>query len=92
MIINDLANASQNYDKLLTNDKNSFGKIRYGPHGKAKVVTIIDGIEDNVPGKLNKTDITGNTIVLETARKEYLLFAHIQNETQFYIGRGDWVK
>ena len=39
---------------------------------------VIDGIEDNVPGELNRAEITGNTIILETERKEYLLFAHIK--------------
>ncbi len=54
-----------------------FGKEIIAPCD-AKVVKIIDGIKDNIPGKLNKVDITGNTIVLETARKEYMLFAHIK--------------
>ena len=60
-----------------------FGKDIIAPCD-AKVVKLIDGIEDNVPGELNVTDITGNTIILETDRKEYLLFAHIKANSILY--------
>jgi hypothetical protein len=67
-----------------------FGKDIIAPCD-AKVVKVIDGIEDNLPGNLNKTDITGNTIILETARKEYLLFAHLKANSILYK-EGDLVK
>ncbi|MCA0133916.1 DUF3887 domain-containing protein [Winogradskyella alexanderae] len=57
----------------------------------AKVVKVIDGIKDNVPGEVNRADITGNTIILETERKEYLLFAHIKMNSILFK-EGDWVK
>lgn len=60
-----------------------FGKDIIAPCD-AKVVKVIDGIKDNTPGELNKTDITGNTIILETYRKEYLLFAHIKENSILY--------
>jgi hypothetical protein len=42
------------------------------------VVLAIDGIPDNKPGDLNPIYITGNTLVLETAAKEYILFGHLK--------------
>lgn len=67
-----------------------FGKDIIAPCD-AKVVKVIDGIKDNLPGELNKTAITGNTLILETARKEYLLFAHIKENSILYK-EGDIVK
>lgn len=67
-----------------------FGKEIIAPCD-AKVVKVIDGVKDNTPGTLNKTDISGNTIILETARKEYLLFAHIKENTILFK-EGDSVK
>ena len=37
-------------------------------------------------------DITGNTIILETERKEYLLFAHIKANSILLFKEGDLVK
>ncbi len=67
-----------------------FGKDVIAPCD-AKVVKVIDGIKDNVPGELNMADITGNTIILETERKEYLLFAHIKANSILFK-EGDLVK
>lgn len=55
-----------------------FGKDIMAPCD-AKVVKIIDGVEDNVPGDLNENQLTGNTIVLKTDKEEFLLFAHLKN-------------
>ena len=67
-----------------------FGKDIIAPCD-AIVVKVIDGIKDNTPGELNKFDLTGNTIVLETVRKEYLLFAHLKSKS-ILINEGDVVK
>lgn len=56
----------------------------------AKVVKVIDGIKDNIPGMLNKEELTGNTIVLETSKKEYLLFAHLK-QNSIIVKNGDYV-
>lgn len=47
----------------------------------ARVMHIINGIEDNVPGVMNSYDITGNTVVLRTDNDEYLLFAHLKENS-----------
>jgi hypothetical protein len=67
-----------------------FGKEIIAPCD-ATVVKVIDGIKDNVPGEVNRLNLTGNTIVLETERKEYLLFAHIKENSILYK-EGDLIK
>ena len=64
-------------DPLVNENYYVFGQEIIAPCD-AKVVRVIDGIPDNIPGEINKTHATGNTIVLETSRKEYLLFAHLK--------------
>ncbi|MEZ4796781.1 MAG: peptidoglycan DD-metalloendopeptidase family protein [Flavobacteriaceae bacterium] len=54
-----------------------FGKEIIAPC-EAKVVKVITGVHDNIPGELNPQQLTGNTVVLETQNKEYLLFAHLK--------------
>lgn len=67
-----------------------FGKEIIAPCD-AMVVKVIDGVRDNIPGQVNKVDLTGNTLVLETQRKEYLLFAHLKSNS-IRIKEGDMVK
>jgi len=47
----------------------------------ADVIDVIDGVADNKPGVMNKLDITGNTVVLKTAKKEYLFLAHFKQRS-----------
>ena len=54
-----------------------FGKDLIAPCD-AIVVKVITGVHDNIPGELNPAQLTGNTVVLETKNKEYLLFAHLK--------------
>lgn len=54
-----------------------FGKDIIAPCD-AKVVKVVTGVHDNIPGELNPAQLTGNTVVLETPNKEYLLFAHLK--------------
>lgn len=67
-----------------------FGKEIIAPCN-AKVVKVISGVKENVPGVENKKDLSGNTIVLETDKKEYLLFAHLK-ENSITVKVGDQVK
>jgi len=54
-----------------------FGKDVIAPCD-AKVVQVIKGVHDNIPGEKNPKQLTGNTVVLETELKEYILFAHLK--------------
>lgn len=44
----------------------------------AVVAYAVDGVKDNIPGKMNTTFITGNTVVLETATHEFVYLCHLQ--------------
>ncbi|NKI30693.1 M23 family metallopeptidase [Croceivirga thetidis] len=48
---------------------------------KAQVVEIIDGVKDNVPGVVNSFDLTGNTVVLRTDDDEFLVLAHLKENS-----------
>ena len=55
----------------------AFGKDIIAPCN-ARVVQVIEGVPDNIPGITNPRDLTGNTLVLQTAIGEYILFAHLK--------------
>ncbi|MFS4455938.1 DUF3887 domain-containing protein [Maribacter sp. 2304DJ31-5] len=67
-----------------------FGKEIIAPCD-ARVVKVITGVKDNVPGDLNPGHLTGNTIVLETVNKEYILFAHLK-ENSILVAKGNDVR
>ncbi|MCX2718982.1 peptidoglycan DD-metalloendopeptidase family protein [Lentiprolixibacter aurantiacus] len=78
------------YDLLMVKDGSSFDgdpkeNESYFAFGKniiapcnARVVQVIDGVPDNIPGEVNPRDLTGNTLVLQTDLGEFILFAHLQ--------------
>lgn len=68
----------------------AFGKEIIAPCD-ATVVMAIDGVYDNIPGELNPNQVTGNTVVLETAANEYLLFAHLK-EASVTVSKGQKAK
>ena len=63
-------------DPLLNESYFAFGEDIIAPCD-ARVVTVIDGVPDNIPGEMNPQQLTGNTIVLQTDNEEYLLMAHL---------------
>ena len=67
-----------------------FGKDIIAPCD-AKVVEVITGVKDNIPGELNPEQLTGNTVVLQTENEEYLLFAHFK-EKSIVVKEGQMVK
>jgi murein DD-endopeptidase MepM/ murein hydrolase activator NlpD len=48
---------------------------------QAAVVKVIDGIEDNSISRTNTLQTYGNAIVLRTPNQEYLLLAHLKNQS-----------
>ncbi|QBA63262.1 M23 family metallopeptidase [Muriicola soli] len=100
-----LAELSQQYayDLLMVKDGRSyqgdagvnenyfvFGKEIIAPCD-GRVVLVIDGVPDNEPGIMNKEQLTGNTIVLQTDLNEYILFAHLQ-EGSLQVEEGEEVR
>jgi murein DD-endopeptidase MepM/ murein hydrolase activator NlpD len=59
-------------------DYYAFGKELFSPCD-GEVVTVIEGVNDNIPGQMNKTDITGNTVVIKTKANEFVFLCHFQN-------------
>lgn len=57
----------------------------------AKVVKVITGVYDNIPGEMNREQLLGNAIVLETNQKEYVLFAHLK-QGSVLVKEGDLLK
>lgn len=54
-----------------------FGKEIIAPCD-GRVVQVITGVEDNIPGRTNPEQLTGNTVVLKTDAEEFILFAHLK--------------
>ncbi len=46
-----------------------------------RVVQVIEGVSDNIPGKTNPEQLTGNTVVLRTDAEEFVLFAHLKKSS-----------
>lgn len=47
----------------------------------ARVVLVFDGIKDNIPGEVNPGQLAGNHIVLQTVNQEYLVLAHLKENS-----------
>tara|TARA_R110002073_G_scaffold108336_9_gene243575 strand:+ start:2924 stop:3889 length:966 start_codon:yes stop_codon:yes gene_type:complete len=77
-------------DGKTNEDYYAFGKEVTAPCD-AKVVQVITGVKDNIPGDLNPKQLTGNTVVLETANKEFIMMAHFK-EKSIVVKEGQLVK
>lgn len=82
--------ASYEGDPTKNENYYAFGKDIIAPCD-AKVIKVINGVKDNVPGELNPEQLTGNTIILQTKAEEYLLFAHLK-ENSIVVKEGQMVK
>ena len=43
-----------------------------------KVVEVIDSVEDNVPGRMNAQEVTGNRVVIDHGNEEFSVLAHLR--------------
>ncbi|MCT4587238.1 MAG: DUF3887 domain-containing protein [Carboxylicivirga sp.] len=71
-------------------DYYAFGKDIISPCD-AEVVLVVDGVKDNKPGELNPIYAPGNTVILKTANKEYLFFAHFKQQS-IVVKQGQLIK
>ena len=86
LVIVDKSNKSFRTNGKKNEDYYAFGQPISAPCD-ANVVSVIEGIKDNIPGEMNPDQVTGNTIVLKTSNKEYLLFAHFKlNSIKVKVG------
>lgn len=79
-VIFDENDKSYKSNGLKNEDYYAFGKDIIAPCD-AKVVQVVDGIDDNTPGEMNPVYVPGNTVVLKTNHQEYLFFAHFKKHS-----------
>jgi murein DD-endopeptidase MepM/ murein hydrolase activator NlpD len=77
-------------DGKTNEDYYAFGKQFFAPCA-GEIVLVVDGIKDNKPGIMNPMFLTGNTVIIKTANKEYLLFAHFKQHS-ILVKQGQQVK
>jgi len=77
-------------DGTVNEDYYAFGKEIIAPCD-GKIVLAVDGIKDNIPGRRNPYFATGNTIIMRTENNEYILFAHLK-QNSLMVAEGQDVK
>lgn len=58
----------------------AFGRDVLSP-GPGKVVEVIEGVRDNVPGSMNSYSAVGNCVIIEHRQDEFSVLAHFQQGT-----------
>ncbi|MBD1378961.1 M23 family metallopeptidase [Metabacillus arenae] len=71
----------------------AFGKDVISPED-GKIVKVVDGIKDNVPGEMNPDQPAGNHVIIEHKNGEYSMLAHFKQDSievkeGEYINKGD---
>lgn len=79
-VITDNKGNSYKTDGKTNEDYYAFGKELFAPCD-GEVVLVVDGVKDNVPGKLNPIYIPGNTVIIKTGNNEFLFFAHFKQHS-----------
>lgn len=69
----------------------AFGKEILAPCD-GRVVKVIKGVKDNIPGETNSSQLTGNTVVLETDSQEFIVFAHLKADSILVLEGQDIVQ
>lgn len=79
-VITDTKGKSYQTDGLKNQDYYAFGKDIIAPCA-GEIVLVVDGVKDNKPGVMNPIYVPGNTVIIRTAKNEFLLFAHFQQNS-----------
>lgn len=78
-------------DSSLSNENYyAFGAEVVAPY-RGKVVTVVDGIKDNIPGEMNEQQPAGNYIVIAHPNNEFSMIAHFKMNS-IVVKPGDTVK
>lgn len=77
MVIQGANGKSYKTDGKSNEDYYAFGQSLTSPCD-AEVVFAVDGVKDNVPGKMNTMHTLGNSVLLKTPDNEYIVFAHFK--------------
>ena len=79
-LILDKSGKSYATDGKTNEDYYAYGKEVIAPCD-GEIVLVVDGVKDNIPGEMNLFDIGGNTIIIKTTNKEYLVFCHFKHQS-----------
>jgi murein DD-endopeptidase MepM/ murein hydrolase activator NlpD len=90
MLITNAQGRSFKTDGKTNEDYYAFGKPLFAPCD-GEVVLVVDGVKDNKPGTLDPFYISGNTVIIKTAKGEYLFFAHFKQHS-ITVKQGQQVK
>lgn len=80
IVITNDKGVSYKTDGLTNEDFYAFGKELIAPCD-GEIVLVVDGVKDNKPGELNPVYVPGNTVIIKTAKNEYLFFAHFKQHS-----------
>lgn len=80
IIITDAKGNSYKTDGRTNEDYYAFGKELIAPCD-GEIVLVVDGIKDNVPGQMNTFNVGGNTVIIKTANKEFLVLCHFKHQS-----------
>jgi murein DD-endopeptidase MepM/ murein hydrolase activator NlpD len=86
-VITDTDNKTYKTDGKTNEDYYAFGRGIFAPCN-GEIVLAVDGIKDNVPGKLNPAYLLGNSVILRTENNEYIIFAHLK-QYSLMVKEGD---
>ena len=79
-VIMDANNRTFRTDGRTNEDYFAFGMEIIAP-SNGEVVLAVDGIRDNIPGRMNPMFPTGNTVIIRTENNEYMVFAHLKQHS-----------
>jgi murein DD-endopeptidase MepM/ murein hydrolase activator NlpD len=80
LVIQDEQGRSHRGDGTRNADYFCYGKEILSP-GTGMVVTVIDGVPDNLPGSMNSYAAVGNCVIIEHTPREFSVLAHLQPQS-----------
>ena len=80
LVITDAQQKSFRSDGKRNEDYYAFGQTVSSPCD-GMVVSVVDGVPDNVPGVVNSLYVPGNTVILKTGNNEYVFMAHFKQHS-----------
>lgn len=83
-------NATHSGDGRRNEDYFCFGQPIVAP-AAGKVVDAVNDVADNVPGQMNKDQISGNRVIIDHGNDEFSMLAHFRKGS-LRVKRGDRVK
>lgn len=90
IVVTDKEGKSHKTTGQANEDYYAFGKGIFAPCDGV-VVLVVDGVKDNKPGDFNPIYIPGNSVIIKTLNKEYLVFAHFKQHS-IKVKEGQQVK